>query len=185
MHNAKDFGKISEKVYVLNENGTVDGLKDRQYVHENGILHSTVQCWIMNEYGELLLQRRAPTKDKSAGKWDVSFGGHCVEVSDTDILINNVIKEGKEELGLNICAQDLIKLGEARYISQENKNREIVGVFLLKIGSNQKFNFTDSEVSEVKWIKPDNLRDNIIKNPGEYANRLAALTILLEYLKDA
>ena len=133
---------MSEKIYVLDENGSILGLQDRQYVHEHGILHSAVQCWIMNSEGKVLIQRRAATKDKSAGKWDVSFGGHCVESDDTnDILIYNVIKEGKEGLGLTINPQNVIKLGEVRYTSQENKNNELLGIFLIKVNNNQKFVF--------------------------------------------
>lgn len=173
---------MPEDIYVLNENGEICGLKDRQYVHNNDILHSAVQCWVMNGQGEILIQRRAATKDKSAGKWDVSFGGHCVKTENSEnILIANVIKEGKEELGLNIKAQDIIKLGEVRYTSQENKNRELLGIFLVKVDDNQKFIFEDGEVSEVMWIKPDTLYNNIIKNPKDYANRIGAITLLRLY----
>ena len=173
---------MSEKIYVLDENGSILGLQDRQYVHEHGILHSAVQCWIMNSEGKVLIQRRAATKDKSAGKWDVSFGGHCVESDDTnDILIYNVIKEGKEELGLTINPQNVIKLGEVRYTSQENKNKELLGIFLIKVNDNQKFVFEDGEVSEVMWIEPETLLCNIIQNPKEYANRLGAVSLLRLY----
>jgi len=174
---------MSENIYTLNENGTVRGLEDRQYVHNNGILHSAVQCWIMNEQGNILIQRRAATKDKSAGKWDVSFGGHCVKTDNfNNILIENVIKEGKEELGLNINAQDIIKLGEVRYTSQENKNKELLGIFLIKVDNNQQFTFEDGEVSEVMWIEPDILYNNIVQNTKEYANRLGAITLLKLYV---
>ena len=128
---------MTEHIYILNENGTYCGLQNRQYVHDNGILHPTVQCWIINKNGDVLIQRRAATKDHSAEKWDVSFGGHCTEVSNAnDILVSNVIKEGKEELGLDINPQDIIKLGEVRYTSQKGKNREIIGVFLININDN-------------------------------------------------
>lgn len=173
---------MSEKIYVLNEDGSILGLQDRQYVHEHGVLHSAVQCWIMNDEGKVLIQRRAATKDKSAGKWDVSFGGHCVESTETNnILIYNVIKEGSEELGININPQDIIKLGEVRYTSQENKNKELLGIFLIKVDDNQKFIFEDGEVSEVMWIEPDILYNNIIQNTKEYANRLGAITLLKLY----
>ena len=173
---------MSEEIYILDENGSFCGLKDRQEVHSKGILHSAVQCWVMNTTGQVLIQRRAATKDKSAGKWDVSFGGHCVKTNhDSTILIENVIKEGKEELGLNIMPCEIIKLGEIRYTSQENKNREILGIFLIKVNDNQKFIFEDGEVSEVMWIDPDLLQNNIIQKPKEYANRLGALTLLKFY----
>ena len=171
-----------EKIYTLKENGELADLVDRQEVHAKGILHAGVQCWLMNEKGQVLLQRRAATKDKSAGKWDVSFGGHCVESDDTnDILIYNVIKEGKEELGLTINPQNVIKLGEVRYTSQENKNKELLGIFLIKVNDNQKFVFEDGEVSEVMWIEPETLLCNIMQNPKEYANRLGAVSLLRLY----
>ncbi len=171
-----------EKIYILNENGRFCGLRDRGEVHNQGILHSAVQCWIMNSKGEVLVQRRAATKDKSAGKWDVSFGGHCVKADkDEDILLANVIKEGKEELGLKIKADDVIKLGEVRYTSQENKNKELLGVFLIRVADNQKFVFEDGEVSEVKWMRPEDLRKNIQDKSKEYANRLGAVSLLQCY----
>lgn len=171
-----------EEIYILNENGCFCGLRDRGDVHSQGILHSAVQCWVMNSKGEVLVQRRAATKDKSAGKWDVSFGGHCVKAdNDKDILLANVIKEGQEELGLKINADDVIKLGEVRYTSQENKNKELLGIFLVRVADNQKFVFEDGEVSEVKWLKPQDLRRNITDKPKEYANRLGAVSLLELY----
>ena len=173
---------MSEEIYVLNDNGCFCGLKNRQEVHSKGILHSAVQCWVMNTKGEVLIQRRAATKDKSAGKWDVSFGGHCVATNNSNnILIDNVIKEGKEELGLNIKDSDIIKLGEVRYVSQENKNKELLGIFLIKVKDDQDFIFEDGEVSEVMWINPNILYNNVLQKNKEYANRLGAITLLNFY----
>lgn len=171
-----------EKIYTLNENGSVRELQNRQDVHNSGVLHSTVQCWLMNDKGEVLIQRRAATKDKSAGKWDVSFGGHCSETTENDYLIANVIKEGSEELGLKIKADEIIKLGEVRYTSQENKNRELLAVYLIHITNNQQFVFEDGEVSEVRWIRPEELRQHILNNAKEYANRLGAVSLLMFYI---
>lgn len=171
-----------EKIYTLNEDGTFSILRNREDVHNNGILHSAVQCWVMNSKGKILIQRRAATKDKSAGKWDVSFGGHCVEApNNKDILLFNVIKEGQEELGLNIKKECIVKLGEVRYTSQENKNRELLGIFLIEVPDNQEFIFEDGEVSEVQWISSEELYNNILNNSKEYANRLGALSLLQLY----
>ena len=112
----------------------------------------------------------------------MSFGGHCAGVeNEKDILIENVIKEGKEELGLSLSSEDIIKLGEVRYTSQENKNREILGIFLIHVDNEHRFIFEDGEVSEVKWIDPKQLYDSIIQNSKEYANRLGAITLLRLY----
>ena len=45
-----------EYIYVLNENGSIKELQDRKEVHSCGILHSAVQCWVMNEQGKVLIQ---------------------------------------------------------------------------------------------------------------------------------
>ncbi|HBO49428.1 MAG TPA: hypothetical protein DD619_01340 [Alphaproteobacteria bacterium] len=174
---------MQEKIYILNENGSVKGLEFRDIVHEKGLLHSAVQCWIMNNDGDVLIQRRAATKDKSAGKWDVSFGGHCAETSEKDFITANVIKEAKEELGIKVSAEILVKLGEVRYTSQQAKNKELLSIFLIKSDNFNNFVFNDGEVSEVKWIKLDELYNNIQNNPKEYANRLGAVSLLKFYEK--
>ena len=93
---------MSENICVLNENGTIKDFEDRKEVHEKGILHLTVQCWITNSKQEVLIQRRSEKKDQCPGKWDVSFGGHCTQTDSQDILISNLIKESEEEIHLGI-----------------------------------------------------------------------------------
>ncbi len=172
-----------ELIYTLTDDEKQNGLKSRTAVHADGTLHLSVQCWVMNETGHILIQRRSATKDKSAGKWDVSFGGHCTEVPNRhDILIENVIKEGWEELGLTVHPDDLIKLGDVRYTSQGGKNRELIGVFLLRVPDTQTFVFKDGEVSEIRWTTAQELHRNITTNTAEYANRLGALSLLQTYL---
>lgn len=174
-----------EQLYVINENGMILGLKDHAVVHQNGLLHLAVQCWVVNDKGEVLIQRRSVTKDKSAGKWDVSFGGHCTGVLENeDIFLANTIKEGREELGLMLTPDDLIKLGEIRYVSQNGNNRELLGIFLTTCFSNVSFEFTDGEVCEVKWINIDDLEHNILHHASVYANRIGALSLLKNYLNN-
>ena len=172
---------MTEQIYTLSENGSIQTLMNRSEIHEKGILHLGVQCWITNESGQILIQRRALTKDKSAGKWDVSFGGHCSFTTDTNIQIANIIKEGNEELGLNISGHKLIKLGEIRYVSQQNKNREILGIYLLTVKNNQSFTFKDKEVIDIAWTNINDLMDNIQNNPQNYANRLNSLMWVKNY----
>lgn len=174
---------MTEQIYTLSENGIIQNLTNRSEVHQKGILHLAVQCWIINEAGEILIQRRSLAKDKSAGKWDVSFGGHCSHTTQTNIQIANLIKEGNEELGLQISEQDLIKLGEIRYTSQQNKNKELLGVYLLKIKNNQQFIFKDKEVMDVMRININTLYNNMSNNPKNYANRLNSLILLKNYIK--
>ena len=45
------------------------------------------------------------------------------------------------------------------------------------------FIFKDGEVSEVMWTDLASLKNNIISNPKEYANRLGAVSLLELYWK--
>lgn len=175
---------MSEEIYILSENGNICGLKDREEVHQNGILHAGVQCWLMNTKGEVLLQKRSTAKDHSGGKWDVSCGGHCVMTAGaTDVYSANMVKEGREELGITVDPDKLIKLGSARYTSQNGKNREILQVYLLPVAEDIALEFADGEVTAVKWMLPEDVCRNIMHNRAEYANRTVAIDLLLKYLQ--
>lgn len=177
-------GNMSEYIYQIYENGEIKGLCDRKKAHQSGILHLSVQCWVMNEKGEVLIQRRSNIKDKSVGKFDVSFGGHCVEtLDDTDILITNVVKEGAEELGLNIQRDEIINIGSGRYTSSNGQNKELIHVYLIYRQSNTTFVFYDGEVSETKWIDIDTLYNNILNHPNMYAQRILAVSLLKNYIQ--
>ena len=52
---------------VVDENNNLTGkTEDRKIVHEKGLWHREVAAWIMNEKGEVLLQKRAPSKKKES-----------------------------------------------------------------------------------------------------------------------
>lgn len=134
---------MDEKIYTLAENGIVNGLEKRDIIHANGILYLSVQCWVMNSMGQVLIQKRSSGKDQSAGKWDVSLGGHCTLCLNRDILIENIIKEGLEELGLICSEKDIIYFGSSRYILMNGNNRELLNVFLIHVPNEQVFTFYD------------------------------------------
>ncbi len=52
-----------EYLDVVDENNNLTGkTEERNIIHEKGIWHREVAVWIMNEQGEILLQKRASTK---------------------------------------------------------------------------------------------------------------------------
>ena len=59
---------------ILDDNGNKTGkIKLRSEVHRDGDWHKAVHIWILNQSGDILLQRRSATKDsnpkKSLKKW--------------------------------------------------------------------------------------------------------------------
>ena len=49
----------SELLEVVDENNAVKGVECRRAVHEKGLLHRAVYCWVFRPGGFVLLQQRA------------------------------------------------------------------------------------------------------------------------------
>lgn len=100
---------------IVNENNELINKREtRKYIHDNFLWHRHVLCWIINEKGEILLQKRAAQK-KNPNKWSKT-GGHVVFGEEPKESLKREIEEG---LGAIINDQD-IKLISI-YKSKEKK----------------------------------------------------------------
>ena len=65
---------------IVDENGNPTGQTiERSLAHTNGVRHRTVHIWIAREVmgkWQVLLQKRALTKDSFPGRYDTSSAGH-------------------------------------------------------------------------------------------------------------
>ena len=103
---------------------------DRNIVHEKGMFHRSIHVWIVNSKGELLVQRRDSSKKTYPNMLDTSFAGH---VSSNEGLIEAVIREGKEELGLEIdleCLNYLFAIKSEIKVRENYYENEINDVYL-------------------------------------------------------
>ena len=68
----------NEEVFPLvNEDGTIIGKATRSFCHSGSkALHPVVHLHILNDRGEIYLQKRSMKKDIQPGKWDTAVGGH-------------------------------------------------------------------------------------------------------------
>lgn len=93
-----------ELLDIVNENDELTGeTKDREFIHTNNLYHRHASCWILNNKGEILLQRRSLTKKKRPGVWSKT-GGH---VSAGETVVDAIKREVKEEIGLEINDRDI------------------------------------------------------------------------------
>jgi len=87
--------KRVENIDVLDENGNVTMKRyPRSEVHRLGLWHRVAHVWIVNQKGELIVQKRTNTKESWPSLWDVSSAGHCDAGENsltTVILIENEI----------------------------------------------------------------------------------------------
>ena len=90
---------------ILDDMGNKTGkTKSRSEVHRDGDWHKAVHIWILNDEGEVLLQRRCATKDSNPNMLDISCAGH---LSAGDDSLNGAIRELKEELNLDVNPEEL------------------------------------------------------------------------------
>lgn len=99
----------AEEYYdILNEDGSKTGQTlPKSAVHNKELLHGSVFIWIYNKKGEVLLQLRSKDKKSFPGVWDVSVAGH---ISAGDTPLEAAVREIKEEIGVDIVAEDLTQV---------------------------------------------------------------------------
>ena len=122
---------IHEIIDQYNYIGEKIGTVDKQIAHEKGLWHKSVHVWIINDKNEILLQYRCADKKLYPDTWDVSFAGH---INAGESSIQAVIREGKEELGIDV---DLDKLSYVFTNKEEIKykqinSKEFVDIYILK-----------------------------------------------------
>ena len=81
-------------------------IKTRYDVFEDGEYHLGASLWIVNKKGELLIQKRSPTKRINPGKWSITGGAVCAGESSEQACVREVA----EEIGLilNIVEIELL-----------------------------------------------------------------------------
>src|SRR5882762_9211354 len=115
---------MSEEIFdVVNERDEVIGRQPRSEVHRLGLLHRAVHVLVFNARGQVFLQKRSMSKDKSPGLWDSSASGHLDCGEDYDAC---AVRELREEIGLRLNAplQKLFKLAAG-----PETDREFVWVY--------------------------------------------------------
>ena len=145
---------MAEFFDVLDENGNKTGkTKLRNEVHLDGDWHKAVHIWIINENGDILLQRRCATKDSNPNMLDISSAGH---LSAGDDSLEGAIRELKEELGIDANKDELMFIKtlkrSARY-TETFINNEFSDVYILRTTKKlSDMKFQESEISEIFYV---------------------------------
>ena len=139
---------------LLDENGKKTGkTKLREEVHRDGDWHKAVHIWIINNNGNILLQRRYPTKDSNPNMLDISCAGHLI-AGDESIL--GAIRELKEELNLDINADELqfIKtIKRSRNYTKSFINNEFDDMYILRTNKKiEEMKYQEEEISEIFYV---------------------------------
>lgn len=156
---------MGEKFDVLNELGEFTGeIATREECHKKGLWHRAVYAFIIDESGNVLLQKRSANKKLWPNMWDVTVGGH-VDVG--EFGRQALIREVKEELGIEINDNDIKYLLGSTSINLQgdiiNKHYNECYIITKNIDISS-IKIQQEEVSEVKYFTKEELLKRISNN---------------------
>jgi isopentenyldiphosphate isomerase len=176
-----------ELIDVVTPAGRPTGVsKIRDRVHADGDWHRTVHVWIMNAQRELLLQRRANTKESHAGMWDVSCAGHIPAGNGSR---HAAVRELREELGLRVRPEELrFMFTVPSFFSLHDDtfvDRELVDVYLLPIDVRPSvLRLQPEEVEAVALVPLETLRARVMQADATVVPHKYLYPQLFEFLGD-
>jgi isopentenyldiphosphate isomerase len=132
-----------EMVEEIDLSGNVLCLVPRRQMRAEQLCHRSVFIAVMSEKGDLLVHKRAETKDIWPGWWDVAVGG---VVAPGETWVDAAVRELHEELGIEGVGLELLGFGAYR----DPDVQLVAAAFLCR--SEGPFVFADGEITEAHWV---------------------------------
>ncbi len=141
---------------IVNRDGRIIGKAPRSAVHGNPeLLHPVVHVHIINNRGEVFLQKRSQNKDLYPGYWDTAIGGH---VSSGESIDHALHREAEEELGISLAKFRPL----FRYVMTNEYESELVHAYLLQ--EEGPFYINKNEIEEGKFWQLNQIEESIGKD---------------------
>lgn len=152
-----------ELIDIVDENNELTGqVEERWTAYSKGLWRRTVSCWIMNEKGEILLQKRTATKRRNPNKWAKTGG----QVDSGESADEAIYREVKEELGIEI-PKEQIKVLEIYKSDEKNKRFAYNYLFVINYKIDDYILQAD-EVAEVKYFSIEDMEGAKKNNDVNY-----------------
>lgn len=144
---------MEELLDVVDEKDNVIKQATRSEVHKSSLRYRNVWVLVEDGDGKVLVQLRSLTKDSFPGCWDVSAAGH-VEAGESYLSTAN--RELEEELGVKA---KLTQIGYGRFIANDRGRLldRFTKIYKCVVPRSTKFDLQQEEVSEVKWLEPQEI----------------------------
>ena len=161
---------------------------ERSVAHANGIRHRTAHIWIARKVmgkWQVLLQKRALTKDSFPGRYDTSSAGH---IQSGDEPLESAMRELQEELGIVALPEQLKFIGTFRIQYEKEfhdklfKDNEIAFVYLyLEEVDLDKIVVQKEELEGVEWFDLEDTYKECLAHNQKFCVPVKGLELVREY----
>ena len=157
---------MGEYVILVDQNDNPIGKEEKVKCHlPNGKLHRAFTALIFNGEGKLLLTKRSDKKMLWPSYWDGTIASHPRE---SETYVSSAERRMPEEIGID-CKMNYMNKFEYHVpykdIGSEN---EICGTLIGIVDDFDETCLIKDEISEIKWIDPDELKNELQQNMDVY-----------------
>lgn len=163
MHLAQKINVKEENVILVNENDEQIGLMPKMEAHEKAVLHRAFSVFVMNDKGETMLQQRAAHKYHSPLLWTNTCCSHQRE-GETNVIAGK--RRLQEEMGFVTELEELFSFIYKAPFDNGLTEHELDHVMMGN--SNIEPTINTNEVTDWKWMKPIDIKNDISENPDNY-----------------
>lgn len=168
----------TDEVILVNEFDRSVGFMDKMEAHEKGLLHRAFSVFVVNHYGEIMLQRRALSKYHSPGLWTNTCCSHQRKDEET---IYAAHRRMKEEMGfdcpMSAAFEFIYKAEFDNGLTEHEYDHVLIGEFNGAAIPNPE------EVEEWEFVPIAEIELGIKENPEQYTEWFKiAFTRVQEYL---
>ena len=176
---------MSELLDVLNKYGEFENREaTREECHKQGFWHKGVVVFIVSEdNSKVLLQQRSNKKKLWPNLWDITAGGH---VFAGELGYQAVIREAKEEIGVEISKEDLEFIGAttSENIKGDIINRQYNEYFIVHKDIDVKdIVLQEDEVQDIKWFDKEEIIKKVNNNFENLTDKIGVWNYLIKYFE--
>jgi len=162
MRSENKFMEIIE-VYLEDNETKVDEL-EREYVHDNNLWHREVAVWVINDNGEILIQKRSTNKRHAPNKYSICAGHIDIGEMPEDAAVRELF----EETGIKIDKRELRYIDTFKNKNESNYHYKYT-YFITTTKKIDEMVMQLEEVSDLKYISFDEFYKSLDENDDRFA----------------
>ena len=158
---------MNDSLILVDLNDNEIGCATKTEAHEKGLLHRAFSVFLYKKTGQklyMLIHQRAEGKYHSSGLWTNSC---CSHPRQGESINEAVHRRLREELGVSAQAKEIFSFVYYHRFTPKCTEYEFDHVLIGEFDSEVK-DYCKSEISDVRWISFDELKEGVKNSPEMY-----------------